>query len=173
MGTTTTHALPYPESSDLVTNGAAAIQALAEAVDDDLPRDTGLRDLTALTDAGFRSSYPASRVLARRVGDVVHIYVQVVEGAPTSAIGIIGTIGSTFPGLGVPEETQTGSHHAVGVNFANNNGQVGACQLLVRASDSRVDFAIYGCSTGSSHAAQLSYTTSDAWPAVLPGVAAP
>lgn len=33
MGTTPNHALPYPVSSDLVTDGAAAIQALAEAVD--------------------------------------------------------------------------------------------------------------------------------------------
>ena len=33
MGTTATLGLPYPEPSDLVTNGAAAIKALADALD--------------------------------------------------------------------------------------------------------------------------------------------
>lgn len=36
MGTTPKLAIPYPEDSDLVTNGAAAMQAIAEAVDDAL-----------------------------------------------------------------------------------------------------------------------------------------
>lgn len=33
MGTTANNAFPYPEPADLVTQGAAAIQALAEALD--------------------------------------------------------------------------------------------------------------------------------------------
>lgn len=67
MGTTASHALPYPGDGDLVTQGAQAMQALAEAVDALLPVH---RTITFTTDAsGFYTythglGYAPSQILS-------------------------------------------------------------------------------------------------------------
>jgi hypothetical protein len=81
MGTTPNRGIPYPENSDLVTNGAAAMQAIAEALD-------GLPEVAVPAAANFTSSSTA-----RRVGDMVDVVVALV---------CTGAVGGNVPAAVVP-----------------------------------------------------------------------
>jgi hypothetical protein len=68
MGTTPNRAIPYPEPSDLVTNGAAAMQALAEGVDDAMGAPLG-----------FASYLPANKAVANAVWTTLNGLTEVTD----------------------------------------------------------------------------------------------
>jgi hypothetical protein len=137
-------------------------------------RDTGLRDITAAADAGFRSSYPTSRVYVRRIGNVVYVNVSLKDNSAGAAVTVMSAAAAVFPaGVRQPDMTVVGGRRqAVGHAFNNNNGGVGGAQLLVTDGTFATDLAMYGLSAGSTATAQIVFTTTEAWPAVLPGTAA-
>lgn len=59
MGTTPNLGLPYPENSDLVTNGAQAMQDLAEAVENRLPKMAAGVDLMPGPETSHTITFPA------------------------------------------------------------------------------------------------------------------
>lgn len=113
MGTTANHSLPYPESSDLVTNGAAAIQALAEALDTALVGE----DWHTVGDTGepaFANGWAlgdGSALVQFRKDACGTVYLRGLL-----AVGTLGAAAFTLPAGYRPEQA------ARGITTVNGNG---------------------------------------------------
>ena len=188
-GTTPVYGLRYaelvdpPDGAALGKNLADDVEAELERVDaaaaaldartDELELDTGRRDITSLAGAGFRTSFPNSRVYVRRIRDVVYVTVSLADGAGGSAVTVMEQSSDVFPeGFREPETITGGRWQGVGMTFNNNNGGIGGAQLLVTPVTFATDLALYGLAAGVTAYAQIVFTTTEPWPAVLPGVAA-
>lgn len=81
MGTTPNLGIPYPENSDLVTNGAAAMQAIAEAADE---LGDAWTSVSGLTVGGLPVSAAVMRY--RRIGKTLHGTIKLTaSGVETGA----------------------------------------------------------------------------------------
>ena len=110
MGTTPTHGLPYPENTDLVTNGAAAIQQLAEGVDAKLP----LPDEYACR--MVRGTYSGDGTSGRLIDlpfdpDWVVITINDLS-APSGYYYFLGPIAGDLGGWGIQLQPNTGTGYA-------------------------------------------------------------
>jgi hypothetical protein len=136
-------------------------------------RDTGLRDITALCGTAFKTQYPTSRVYVRRIGSTVHIMINVKENVAGSSLTIMSSASEVFPaGFRQPQVESGGTRRqAIGQSFRNSDGGIGGAQLLVTNVTFATDLAMYGLAAGASCTGLITFTTSEAWPAVLPGTA--
>lgn len=169
MGTTTPHGLPYPENSDLVTQGAAAIQALAEAAAAKIPQDTGLRDIKALATSSAKTAFPSLRLYVRRFGPTVEYSGWLPSGAggalqlvddPTVKAQLVGLYESNLL-------DPTGLRKGAGLVVNDSSGLPGGAMYLTSVSG----ISLYGL-PAAPVVFTMRFNVSSAWPATLPGIAA-
>lgn len=137
--------------------------------------DTGLRDITALADAAFRSAFPASRVYVRRLGNTVWVWVYMHTPTAGSSVTVMSAATAVFPaGFRAPTllDSSGTRRQAPGLTFNNSNGAIGGAQLLVTNSTFATDLALYGMTSGVTCHTVITFPTTEAWPGTLPGIAA-
>lgn len=137
-------------------------------------RDTGLRDITSFADSGWRTAFPNSRVYVRRIEDVVYLYVLQKDNMGGASATVMSGATAVFPaGFRRPQMFAGIRRQAVGLSFNNNNGSIGGAQILINDGGTfGTDLAIYGMAAGVTAHASIVFTTTEAWPTVLPGTAA-
>ena len=119
-GTTTNNGWTYPTSTDLVTNGATAIQTLATGIDTSI--GTGLK--TWQTWAPSMSGWTGSGTWGAgwsRTGNIVTIWGRFIPSSTTN----IGTINVTLPVTARYGVGQSGSAFML----SGGSGFVGGCRL--------------------------------------------
>jgi hypothetical protein len=108
-GTTTTYALDYPTSSDLVRNGATAIQTLAQDVDtllastyleptSHVSTNTNYTRTTGSTTFGAVTGAPTQTIVTGKTGIVVIILTADIANATTTGNGMALTYNLTGTG---------------------------------------------------------------------------
>jgi len=162
MGTTAVHALRYPDAN-MADNVPYRMQLLAEDVDAKLARDTGWRVVTAQRSADWN----AGILLLRRRGDAVELR---IEAATRS--GASGTIYNLPAGFRANEPKD-------GLTAGIARGVVTTAEAAptvrrtgVTGNGVTVYNTVAGGGTAGTYYGSMTWLTTDAWPGVLPGVAA-
>lgn len=140
--------------------------------------DTGLRDITSLMSSSFRSTFPASKVYARRIGKQVSIHVAINQDTAGGALSLF--VGTNFPpGFAKPDFKFPHSngftyHRAWGTVFCDDDGNLHdtGIQIQTRTSDNETQLAMYAVPANAYVHGKIEFTTDEPWPVSLPGVAA-
>lgn len=114
MGTTTNLGITFPESSGYVTNGATAMQTIANDVDDYFGA------WTAYTPTGTNISGGTYDAAYQKIGKLGFLRINITAGTATAA----GSIAVTLP---------TGWSSTSNSGFAAQNGTVGLCTCFVNS----------------------------------------